>query len=427
MLRAMNKREFSGLGGVAVGVAAVVFATAAAVVMAGCTGDVSGPGPGVRLSETVRLPASEGALEVVVEPDTLRIYFEGEPPAYAVGEVVYGTEGPGYLRRITQVERDEHKLVLHTVDADFGEAFQDVNIEQVVTVVPDPGAARIAPTWRKQEVMIDGVRYVAEIRHDAPIAKAVPQSLTTSIVWEFPRLSITLTDPQGNLALQLSAENLRIEKQITLDVKVDFGFFKLKELRFVDEEDTHASISGLSVVATGALTLADVSLPVFAAPALAIVPVGPLVFTVGASVDLGASVGLSGQAEVRTTGGVGYHTWRRSGVTWDGGFHVIDESTADADTSFDGLSASAAVSASAEVSVTGALNVKLYGVAGPEVFAKVSPLVADMTFSTSAVDGTLSASASAGARFAFPFFKLAATSVTFASWSHEYGTFHRDF
>jgi hypothetical protein len=71
--------------------------------------------------------------------------------------------------------------------------------------------------------------------------------------------------------------------------------------------------------------------------------------------------------------------------------------------------------------------VKLYGVAGPEVFAKVSPLVADMTFGTSSVDGTLSAAASAGARFAFPFFKLASTSVTFASWSHAYGTFHRDF
>jgi hypothetical protein len=425
MLRDMKKRELSGLAGVAVGVAAVVFAAAAAVVLAGCEGEVTGPGPGVRLSKSVRLPGSEG--EVVVAPDTLNIYFQGEPPAYAAGEVVYGTEGPGYLRRVTSVERDEHKLVLHTVDANLDDAFEEVKIEQVVAVIPDPSAARIAPTWRTQDVMIDGVRYVAEIRHDAPVAKAVPQSLTTSIVWEFPRLSITLTDPQGNLALQLSAANLRIEKQITLDVKVDFGFFKLKELRFVDEEDTHATIDGLSVVATGALTLADVSLPVFAAPALAIVPVGPLVFTVGASVDLGASVGLSGNAEVHTTGGVGYHTWRRSGMTWDGSFHVIDESDADVDTSFDGLSASAAVSASAEVSVTGALNVRLYGVAGPEVFAKVSPLVADLTFSTTAVDGTLSAAASAGARFAFPFFKLASTSVTFARWSHDYGTFHRDF
>jgi hypothetical protein len=406
---------------------ALALAASASLGATGCEGDVSGPGPGVRFSRSVRLPASEGAIDVVVEPDALRLYFDGAPPSYQVGEIVYGTEGPGYLRRITAVEADERKLVLHTSDASFDEAFSDVQVDQIVTVVPAPGAARIAPTWRKQDVMIDGVRYVAEIRHDAPVATAVPQSLTTNIVWEFPRLSITLTDPAGNLALSLSADKLRVEKQITLDVKVDFGFFKLKELRFVDEEDTHASIDGLSVVATGALSLADVTLPVFEAPALAIVPVGPLVFTVGASVDLGASVGLSGQAEVHTTGGIGFHTWRRSGVTWDGSYHVIDESDADADTTFDGLSASAAVSASAEVSVTGALDVKLYGVAGPEVFAKVSPLVADMTFSTSSVDGTLSAAASAGARFAFPFFKLASTSVTFASWSQTYGSFHRDF
>jgi hypothetical protein len=409
----------------------VAAATTAALVgslaAAGCTGDVSGPGPGVRFSESVRLPGSEGAIDVVVEPDTLRVYFDGAPPEYAAGEIVYGTEGPGYLRRIESVERDDHKVVLHTTDASFDDAFSDVQVAEIVRVVPTPGAARIAPTWRKQDVLIDGVRYVAEIRHDAPVATAVPQSLTTDIVWEFPRLSITLTDPSGNLALSLSADKLRVEKQITLDVKVDFGFFKLKELRFVDEEDTHASIDGLSVVATGALTLADVTLPVFEAPALAVVPVGPLVFTVGASVDLGASVGLSGAAEVRTTGGVGYHTWRRSGVTWDGSYHVIDESDADADTSFDGLSASAAVDASAEVSVSGALNVRLYGVLGPEVFAKVSPLVADMSFSTTGVDGTLSAAASAGARFSFPFFKLANTSVTFARWSHDYGSFHRDF
>jgi hypothetical protein len=398
----------------------------AMVSAAGCAGEVDGPGPGVRYSAQLRVPTSEGATDVVVAPDSLSIYFDGEPPTYSQGEVVYGTEGPGYLRRVTSVEPGEHKVVLHTVDADFEEAFQDVQVAEIVPVVPAATSSKIGPTWRTQDVVIRGVHYTAEIRHDAPVA--VPEkarSLTTNIVWEFPRLSVTLTDPQGNLALQLSAEKLRIEKQITLDVKVDFGFFKLKELRFIDEEDTHASIEGLSVTATGALTVADVSLPVFVDPALAIVPVGPLVFTVGASVDLGASVGLSAAAEVHTTGGVGYHTFRRSGVTWDGSYHFVDESTNDADTSFDGLSASGSVSASAEVSVTGALNVKLYGVAGPEIFAKVSPLAADMTFSTSGVDGTLSASASAGARFVFPFFKLANTSVTFASWSHTYGTFHR--
>jgi hypothetical protein len=398
----------------------------------GCTGQVAGPGPGdspgVQLSAEVRQPAAEGALEVVVEPDTLRIYFDGEPPAYAVGDVVYGTEGPGYLRRVVSVERDDRKVVLHTVDADFGDAFDEVQLEARVPVVPLEGAVKIAPTWRTEPVVIHGVTYTAEIRHDAPVAAPVARSLTTSIVWEFPRLSITLTDPSGHVAMVLAADKLRIEKQITLDVKVDFGFFSLKELRFIDEEDTRATLEGVSLSATGSLTVADVSLPVFKAPALAVVPVGPLVFTVGASVDLGASLGLASAAEVHTTSGVGFHEWRRSGVTWDGQFHIVDESTHEADADFGSLSASATpLVVDAAVSVTGALNFMLYGVAGPEIFATVSPVVANMTFGTSAVDGTLSASASAGARFVFPFFKLANTSVTFAKWSQEYGSFHKDY
>ncbi len=396
-----------------------------AATAAGCTGEVTGPE--VTLSARARVPSSEGALDVIVEPDTLRIFFNGEPPEYTVGEIVYGTEGPGYLRRVLSVERDGSKLTLHTEQAALGDAFDEVKVDEVVKVVPGEASARIVPTWRTEPVMIRGQRYLAEIRYDAPIAHPEARALTTNIVWEFPRLAINLTDAQGNIALTLAADKLRIEKQISIDVKVDFGFFRLKELRFIDEEDTHASIEGLSVSATGSLTVADVSLPVFKAPVLAVVPVGPLVFTVGASVDLGASLGLSAAAEVHTTSGVGFHTWRRSGVTWDGSFHIVDESTNDADTDFGQLSASAAVDASAEVSLTGALNFMLYGVAGPEIFAKVSPLIADLSFGTTGVDGTLSASASAGARFAFPFFKLANTSVTFARWSQQYASFHKDY
>jgi hypothetical protein len=409
----------------------LVWSSLLVVVLAGasCTGEVDGPGPskndGVTFAALVHRPQEEGGT-VAVEPGKLTIYFDDQVPSYNVGEVVYGTDGPGYLRRVTAVSQENHKLVLDTVDAELGEAFTELNVDEKVKVVPDAAAARIAPTWRTETVMIHGEPYTAEIRHDAPVA--VPQAFSTKIVWEFPRLAITLTDPSGHVALTLAADKLRIEKDITLDVMVKFGFFKLKDMRFIDEEDTTASLEGVSVSATGALTLAEVSLPVFNVPALAVVPVGPLVFTVGAHVDLGASLGLAAAAEVHTTSGVGFHTHTRRGVTWDGELHVIDEGDADADADFGSLSASVTpLDVSAELSVSGALNFMLYGVAGPEIFAKVSPLIADMTFGTSAVDGTLSASASAGARFAFPFFKLANTSVTFASWSHEYGSFHKDY
>jgi hypothetical protein len=402
-------------------------------VTAGCTGEIVAPGTpdpgaGVTFSAGLHVPASEGANEVVVEPDSLRIYFDGEPPAYTAGEVVYGTEGPGYLRRIDSVEQDGHKVVLHTEQAALGDAFDQVQVDQVVAVVPSESSPRIAPTWRRQQVVIAGTTYTAEIRHDAPIAHPDARALTTSFVWEFPRLSITLTDPQGHLALELSADKLRIERTISLDMKVDFGFFKLKQLRFIDEEDTHASIEGLSVSATGSLPLAEASIPVFDAPALAVVPVGPLVFTVGASVELGADVSLATAAEIHTTSGVSYHAWHRQGVTWDGSFHVVDESTHEADTNFGRLDASVTpLQASASVFVTAGLRFALFGIVGPELFGRVTPLAADLTFGTDAVDGTLSASASAGARLKFPFFSLAGTSVTFASWSQQYGSFHHPY
>ena len=62
----------------------VAAATTAALVgslaAAGCTGDVSGPGPGVRFSESVRLPGSDYSIVVpagwcaVVRPDRVVLH-----------------------------------------------------------------------------------------------------------------------------------------------------------------------------------------------------------------------------------------------------------------------------------------------------------------------------------------------------------------
>jgi hypothetical protein len=397
-----------------------------------CTSEPAGPGPGTKLAQETRIPSQEGAVDVQVQDDKLIIHFDHEPPAYSAGEVVYGTEGPGYLRRVTSVERNGDEVVLATEPATLGDAFEQVKVDQVVAVAPDQVTQQIVPTWRKQDVMIDGRRYLEEIRYDAPVSHPVARAQTTSFVWEFPRLDITLTDPQGNIALELAADDLRIEKQITLDVKVDLTAGTLNELRFVTEDDTTTTVDGLQISTSGSLAIADVSLPVFVAPAIAVVPVGPLVFTLGAEVDLGASVSLSGEAEVHASGETTFHTWRKSGVIWNGVYTFIDESNADVDGDLDSLAASATVTAKAEASVSGKLDFLLFGVVGPEIFAKVSPVIAELTFLVTScgrgsVDGTLSASGSAGARFVFPFFQLPDTSVTFASFNRQYATFHRDF
>src|SRR5262245_16827171 len=112
----------------------------AILALAGCLGNVQDETDTAlhktQYLEATRVPAEDGARDVQVNDDSLTLEFDGEAPEYLAGDIVHGTEGPGYLRRVLSVQRDGSTLQLVTEQATLADAFRELNIDEHVQVLP---------------------------------------------------------------------------------------------------------------------------------------------------------------------------------------------------------------------------------------------------------------------------------------------------
>jgi len=410
------------------------FAALVAAALGACTvnveGDVidDGSGTSVVSNSRSRRPADDSNLiDVSVEPDALTLRYNGDAPDFAAGDVLVGSEGPGYLRKVTGVEDRGDSVRLTTVNADIGDAFDRVDVAvDDVPVTPDQPIVVPASDETHQLVADDGTVYTAHVSYEQGQSDA--RSASVNFAWEFPGLSIELTDPSGNVTFSLSAENVRVEKTLGLDFASHWAFFKLNDLRFIVDDDTVYSVEKFKVTVRGQLPKFSQSIPLIESPVLATIPIGPLVFTVGGGLRIGVDALISGTAGLETTSSVSLSTHSRRGVTWDGSIHPVDESGADVDADVGSIQVGQAqVSLDASFFIAGHLNFALYGVVGPDLHAKIAPVAAHLSAGINGWDLSLGAKASAGLSFGLPAFHIDAVNIDFLDWSQQYyqtsGTF----
>src|SRR6185436_12452532 len=132
----------------------------------------------------------------------------------------------------------------------------------------------------------DGTSYAVHVQYATPTLTPVASGNGVTFTWDIPELALTIRDAQGIGALALSARELRVVKTVVLDAGMSWSWGKLKDLRFVVDDHSTYTLAQLSVRVSGQVPLLDQHIPLLADPALAAVPVGPLVFTLGGSLDL---------------------------------------------------------------------------------------------------------------------------------------------
>jgi hypothetical protein len=393
---------------------------ASALALAACSGEITGET--VVTKPDVRQPSAEGDLvSIVVLPGALELRYDGVAPAFHIGDIVWGTEGPGYLREVTAVEADQATVRLATVDAALDDAFDEIHVEESDGIAPMAPTLPVARDERLTMRGADGVDYAVDVRYAQPTFSPIQSGGAVTFMWSIPELAITVIDPDGAVRLTLAAREVRVDKTITVDAGLDWTAGHLDELHFIVGDDSRYVVGQLAVAIEGTAPLFDQAIPLVENPAIAIVPVGPLVFTLGAKLELGLDALVSGAGELHTTGDGAVVTSTRTGLTWDGSFHPIDERSVflDADVGTVELG-DAHASVDAAVSLQGSVRFALYGVAGPELYAAVTPVDADLTADAQGWQLAVAASATGGLRFVLPFVPVDELQLDFGTWEQTY-------
>jgi hypothetical protein len=394
---------------------------ALALAVAACTGEIVGESVVAR--PELRQPAAEGDLiDVTVEPDALVLRYAGPVPAFHAGDLVWGTEGPGYLRKVTGVDAEAEVVRLATVAADVGDGFEQIHVDGAGPTAVPQFTMPVARDERLSLTGADGIAYAVHVRYAQPTFVPTPLTGGATFAWEIPELSIEITDPSGHGALTLSARSLRVEKTVALDAGVHWAWGKLQSLRFLVDDHTTYSLQQLAIAVDGTVPLVNQAIPLLHDPALATVPVGPFVFTLGGTIDLGLDAVLSASGELHTTSDVSLATSSHSGVIWDGSFHPIDEhaATVDVDAGPIAVGDRTHATLAADVSILGTLRFALWGVAGPELYGQITPVAADLTTDLHGWHLDLAANASGGLRFVLPFVTPDQLDVDFGRWDQTY-------
>jgi len=369
-----------------------------------------------------RQPAQLGTLrDTAVEPDAVTLTYDGAAPEFAIGDVIVGSEGPGYLRRVTGVAPRGAQVRLATVNAELGDAFERIDLQApAIAVVPD-APIQLAATDRTTTLTADDGRvYTARVQYDRPTARAA----SLDLAWELPSFRIVLSDPSGNIAVTIQAEKLRLKKTLTLDFAMHWTVLHLDDLRFILDDQTTYSIDRLSVDVHGQLPRFSKEIPLFESPVLATVPIGPLVFTIGGGVGVGVDALLSAAVELHTTSDISLTTRSRRGLTFDGTTsHAVNEGDATLDADVGAIEVGRAdVTLDASVFLTAHVGVALFAIAGVDLHAKASPVVAHLAVGLPGWSVALSAQVTGGLGFTLPLLNLTPFSFSFGTFDYPYYT-----
>src|SRR5262249_3175487 len=153
----------------------------------------------------------------------------------------------------------------------------------------------------------------------------------------------------------------------------------------------------------GTVPLFDQAIPLLNDPALASLPVGPFVFTLGGAVNLNVNAVLTAAGEVHTKNNVAITTTSHSGVTFDGSFHPVNDRDTHVHSTLPGVESNRKASPDASVAIAGSVRFALWGVIGPELYGQVTPIDAAFTAEVPGWKLALAANASGGVRFVLPF------------------------
>lgn len=379
------------------------------------------PDPG----DHTRFPDQDSTLAgTEIYGNTLVLRYSAEPPAMQTNDILVSTKGQGYLKKVLSVQRQGQTLTVQTAPAKFTEAFRSAQMDTVIQVRPSDEFLHSPPTQPGDTTYSfesNGRAYTCTV-HCGSVEWSRGANIddqTYDYNWTINDVQVTIYDNDSRLAFTLGVGTVTVGMNLWIDFQLDEQDWQVHGLRLVKREDQGVTFSDVSF--SGSLSLASVErkVRILDVPVLAVVPVGPLVFTVGFAVDAGveAACNLSATSTVNVEAGFNSHS--EVGAEWhDGAWHAVNINTPSAEAQLSGAQlAEGAVEMEAGSFLDFAVDLSLYAVLGPQIFLKPSfPVI---TASNPPMDIEAAAALSTGARLELTLFDVPLFTFEAEVWRHS--------
>ncbi|MFO7652082.1 MAG: hypothetical protein R6X13_12180 [bacterium] len=323
------------------------------------------------LGDRTRLPENNADVtRVLVGGNALTLVCrEGATkPAYSAGDILVGQSETGYLRKVRSTTTRGDTLFISTEQAELTDALEKCSVDTTFGLVADSvrlDAVRSETTF----VGTDGGGSHMLVEADG--AQVVPLAGGRFEV-RIPNMRIELTDNSGRLAVSFSCDTVILSKNVDVDLGVRIAASEVKEFWLIGQLEEETRFRGVRVTVSGSLLSKEIERKLHTVHlGKAVVMAGPVpivfFFEMGIYAGLGADASVSVTAEilsntlVTTTTSAGAHYKDRA---WQAVYEKI--LTGSATLGFTPVTASV----EAQGFLKGSLDTKVYGVAGPTLFAK---------------------------------------------------------
>ncbi len=367
---------------------------------------------GLVLAERAFLVEAGPGAELDVAPEQLVFHdATADGDDWQPGDLLVNGAGPGFLRRVVDVEQAGPELVVKTEEAELHELVAQGGFH---------GQFRPFSQGLRLDDDVDIGDFVAEVsaRGQPPGIGELQARPTAQAGFDVQgghiELQPTTLVKSGGLSLDLTGGHFRFDPE--LDMDVDFGWWSIDRFEVLAKGTLDAEL-GLRLGSDGEYQIVDRSMKLWESPRYAWYGfVGPVPVVVVTRMELGATVSVATHGPSSVTMGAGASSFVELGAIYDdaGWDYVGDYGF---DFRYRGPELILDTELDARVALDGTLKVELYGVVGPRL--KLSPwtqLDADATGRWSADVGV---SGRIGGAISLPWYDDIALDGELFDWSHR--------
>jgi YVTN family beta-propeller protein len=307
---------------------------------------------------------------VLLQGDTLKLVYKhgSSKPTFAPGDIVVGSTGEGYLKKVVSSVSKGDTLVLLTEQACLTDALVKCDVETTLTLVPE--SSRLARVNVDTSFLDqNGVRQRMVLSADGPIVEPLPSGFEFEV--KLANVSIAISNENG-LVVSVSCDTMILTKAVDVDLGVTIKNAEIQAFRTIAHSSEQVRFKGVRIGVEQSIVNAEkqVKLTTVHLGQVTIMA-GPVpivfLFELGVYVGVGADLSASISGEILNSASLSSNT--TLGARYESGsWHEVFERsiTGDADFSFSPVE----MSVSVQDFLKGSLDTKIYGVAGPTLYLK---------------------------------------------------------